>query len=99
MNQASHFLDGSAIYGSTLKKSRQLREFEGGRLRVHKMNNHEFLPIGEDEISSACAKNCYNSGKWILICNKNQYWHSSKDNILKYRLSFISFVNDDLNIN
>lgn len=99
MNQASHFLDGSAIYGSTLKKSRQLREFEGGRLRVHKMNNHEFLPIGEDEISSACAKNCYNSGKWILICNKNRYWHSSKDNILKYRLSFISFVNDDLNIN
>lgn len=63
MNQASHFLDGSAIYGSTLKKSRQLREFEGGRLRVHKESNHEFLPIGEDEISSACAKNCYNSGE------------------------------------
>ena len=60
MNQASHFLDGSAIYGSTLKKSRELREFEGGRLRVHKDNKREFLPIGGTE----CKDGCYDSGNY-----------------------------------
>ncbi|XP_031834130.1 salivary peroxidase/catechol oxidase isoform X3 [Nomia melanderi] len=62
MNQASHFLDGSMIYGSTLKKSRELREFDGGRLRVHVDNNHEFLPIGTVEVGSACREGCYDSG-------------------------------------
>ncbi|XP_006611344.1 peroxidase-like isoform X2 [Apis dorsata] len=86
MNQASHFLDGSAIYGSTLKKSRQLREFEGGRLRVHKENNHEFLPIGEDEISSACAKNCYNSGDYRVNTHPqlaviHTIWHREHNRI------------------
>ncbi|XP_033319603.1 peroxidase-like isoform X1 [Bombus bifarius] len=60
MNQASHFLDGSTIYGSTLKKSRELREFEGGRLRVHRGNDHDFLPIAEN--SSECKNGCYDSG-------------------------------------
>ncbi|XP_017753123.1 PREDICTED: peroxidase-like isoform X3 [Eufriesea mexicana] len=62
MNQVSHFLDGSAIYGSTLKQSRELREFEGGRLRVHIEKNHEYLPVGGVEISSECTESCYNSG-------------------------------------
>ncbi|XP_012141528.2 salivary peroxidase/catechol oxidase isoform X2 [Megachile rotundata] len=62
MNQASHFLDGSAIYGSNLKKSRELRTFEGGRLRVHKDNSHEYLPTGGMESSIYCADGCYNSG-------------------------------------
>ncbi|XP_076644739.1 peroxidase isoform X2 [Halictus rubicundus] len=62
MNQVSHFLDGSMIYGSTLKKSRELRTFEGGRLRVHKDNNHQYLPVGGTELGSPCAKGCYDSG-------------------------------------
>ncbi|XP_076294511.1 peroxidase isoform X2 [Lasioglossum baleicum] len=62
MNQASHFLDGSMIYGSTLKKSRELRAFDGGRLRVHKDNNRQYLPVGSSEIGSACKKGCYDSG-------------------------------------
>lgn len=62
MNQASHFLDGSMIYGSTMKKSRELRTFEGGRLRVHKDNNRQYLPVGGSEIGSACTKGCYDSG-------------------------------------
>ncbi|XP_017883255.1 peroxidase-like isoform X2 [Ceratina calcarata] len=62
MNQVSHFLDGSTIYGSTLNKARELREFEGGRLQVHRVNNYEFLPIGGVELSSRCTEGCYNSG-------------------------------------
>ncbi|XP_012227185.1 peroxidase isoform X3 [Linepithema humile] len=60
MNQVSHFLDGSAIYGSTLKKSRELRAFEGGRLRVDMKNNRAYLPREGAEL--ACGENCYNSG-------------------------------------
>lgn len=62
MNQVSHFLDGSTIYGSTLKKSRELRTFEGGHLRVDVRNNHAYLPKGDAELASQCGENCYNSG-------------------------------------
>ncbi|KMQ90863.1 peroxidase-like isoform x5 protein [Lasius niger] len=62
MNQVSHFLDGSTIYGSLLKKSRELRTFEGGRLRVYVQNNHAYLPRGDAEFTSQCGENCYNSG-------------------------------------
>ncbi|XP_011344830.1 peroxidase-like isoform X2 [Ooceraea biroi] len=62
MNQVSHFLDGSTIYGSTLKKSRELRTFEGGRLHVDMRNNHAYLPRAAAELASQCGENCYNSG-------------------------------------
>ncbi|KAL0125815.1 hypothetical protein PUN28_004701 [Cardiocondyla obscurior] len=63
MNQASHFLDGSTVYGSTTKKSRELRTFEGGHLRVNVRNNHAYLPKGDAELMLQCGDNCYNSGK------------------------------------
>lgn len=69
MNQASHFLDGSTIYGSTLKKSRELRTFEGGRLRVDVRNNHDYLPRADAEFAPKCADHCYNSGKHRSITN------------------------------
>lgn len=62
MNQVSHFLDGSTIYGSTLKKSRELRAFEGGRLRVDVRNDRAYLPRAAAELASQCGENCYNSG-------------------------------------
>ncbi|CAL1685408.1 unnamed protein product [Lasius platythorax] len=62
VEQVSHFLDGSTIYGSLLKKSRELRTFEGGRLRVYVQNNHAYLPRGDAEFTSQCGENCYNSG-------------------------------------
>ncbi|XP_018343646.1 PREDICTED: peroxidase-like isoform X1 [Trachymyrmex septentrionalis] len=62
MNQVSHFLDGSTIYGSTMKKSRELRTFEDGHLRIDVRNNHTYLPRGETELTSQCGENCYNSG-------------------------------------
>ncbi|XP_011136255.1 peroxidase isoform X3 [Harpegnathos saltator] len=64
MNQVSHYLDGSTIYGSTLKKSRELRAFEGGRLRVEIRNHHAYLPSrqGDAGLTSQCEENCYNSG-------------------------------------
>lgn len=63
MNQVSHFLDGSTIYGSTLKKSRELREFQGGKLRMDVHNGRQFLPPEiDDNVASHCKGGCYDSG-------------------------------------
>ena len=63
MNQVSHFLDGSTIYGSTMKRSRELRTFEGGKLRTEIRNNREFLPTADSEPASLCrSSKCYLSG-------------------------------------
>jgi len=71
MNQASHFLDGSTIYGSTPKKSRELRTFEDGHLRIDMRNNHTYLPRGETELTLQCGENCYNSGEFLIyVYNK-----------------------------
>lgn len=44
MNQASHFLDGSVIYGSTEKKMKSLRIMRGGRLNTILKNGKEYPP-------------------------------------------------------
>lgn len=67
MNQVSHFLDGSTVYGSTMKKSRELRTFEGGRLRVDMQNNRAYLSRGNAERTSQCGENCYNSGENLSL--------------------------------
>lgn len=68
MNQVSHFLDGSTIYGSDLTKSRELREFQGGRLRIDVRNGHAFLPSENDpEIAFLCEGGCYDSGKFLFL--------------------------------
>lgn len=53
MNQATHFLDGSQIYGSDLKSSGQLREFHGGLLKFTSDGQNSFLPK-----SQKLSKNC-----------------------------------------
>ncbi|XP_058794605.1 peroxidase-like isoform X2 [Phymastichus coffea] len=63
MNQVSHFLDGSTIYGSVLTKSSEIRAYEGGLLRVNTRNNQSFMPVAHVAPASLCnSKNCYLSG-------------------------------------
>ena len=65
MNQVSHFLDGSTIYGSTLEKSRELRSFEGGKLQSEFRNNREYLLTADTEPASLClSTKCYSSGNF-----------------------------------
>lgn len=45
INQATHYLDGSQIYGSDIGKISQLRKFRRGLLQVSKRANKEFLPV------------------------------------------------------
>ncbi|XP_076259221.1 salivary peroxidase/catechol oxidase-like isoform X3 [Rhynchophorus ferrugineus] len=66
VNQATHFLDGSQIYGSTNKKLKELRSFTGGKLATTFYEGHEYLPLSTDptrdcQIFSKSSV-CFNSG-------------------------------------
>lgn len=61
MNKVTHFIDGSAIYGSTPEQTGDLRSFQGGRLKVFKDYGRDLLPLSKDpeacltmEQGSAC---------------------------------------------
>lgn len=66
VNQATHFLDGSQIYGSTYRKSTALRSFIDGKLEMLVSNERNYLPISQNptedcQISSSNSF-CYRSG-------------------------------------
>lgn len=66
MNKVTHFIDGSAIYGSNSEQTGELRSFEGGRLRVFQDFGRELPPLSDD--SDACltmerGSACFTTGK------------------------------------
>ncbi|XP_041988784.1 peroxidase-like isoform X2 [Aricia agestis] len=48
MNQATHFMDGSQIYGSTSRDAIALREKSGGLLKTAVVNDQEMLPLASN---------------------------------------------------
>lgn len=67
MNQATHYLDGSQIYGSGLKKADKLRAFVGGLLRSSYKMQKPFLPVSSSS-DDHCQYNdpsvtCFLSGE------------------------------------
>ncbi|KAJ8930106.1 hypothetical protein NQ314_017134 [Rhamnusium bicolor] len=44
VNQATHYLDGSQMYGSTIRKSNMLRSYVNGKLDVSSLNGKYYLP-------------------------------------------------------
>ncbi|XP_039290630.1 peroxidase isoform X2 [Nilaparvata lugens] len=63
MNQVTHYLDGSVIYGSTAEVATSLRQFHNGRLRTKIHNEREFLPSPRLP-QQICINNgtCFQSG-------------------------------------
>ncbi|XP_060527405.1 peroxidase-like isoform X2 [Cylas formicarius] len=66
VNQATHYLDGSQIYGSSERKSASLRTFAGGKLRTSKYGGRTLLPLSAQpthdcQIFSKSSP-CYESG-------------------------------------
>uniref|UniRef100_A0A034VZV8 Chorion peroxidase n=2 Tax=Bactrocera dorsalis TaxID=27457 RepID=A0A034VZV8_BACDO len=64
-SKVSHFIDASTVYGSSEATARELREFNGGRLRMSKDFGRDLLPMISDK--KACesddpGKTCYKSG-------------------------------------
>lgn len=53
MNQLTHFIDGSHIYGPNPEKAVKLREFAGGRLAVSVIDGRPYLP--QDPTAKGCV--------------------------------------------
>jgi hypothetical protein len=74
MNQATHHLDGSMIYGTTAENAWALRTFSNGQLSSEIKNGHEYLPRAEKPLQqcqvSSNTSACYKSGelmeRWLV---------------------------------
>lgn len=64
MNQASHFLDGSLIYGSNKWKSRALRAMTGGRLLTTTQEDGDEYPPTLDEEMPCHSTECVHAGRY-----------------------------------
>lgn len=53
LNQLTHFIDGSMIYGTDQKQAFGLRQFRGGLLKSSRINGMEFLPF-DSRIGEGC---------------------------------------------
>ncbi|KAJ3627107.1 hypothetical protein MTP99_014513 [Tenebrio molitor] len=65
MNKITHFIDGSAIYGSTPEQTGRLRSFEKGLLRVFNDFGRHMLPLSPEPDECLNRKQnlaCYMSG-------------------------------------
>lgn len=66
MNQASHYLDASMIYGNAAGRAIALRALSGGRLATSESNNEEYLPLSvAPEVQCQVSNNqtvCFHSG-------------------------------------
>ncbi|GBP26022.1 Peroxidase [Eumeta japonica] len=65
MNQVSHFLDGSHIYGASSRDAAALREKTGGLLKTQFLQDGEFLPLASDPMEKCMLTEtgmCFESG-------------------------------------
>lgn len=69
MNQATHFLDGSHIYGSNNRDAAALREKSGGLLKTFTSEDEELLPLVANPMEKCLVNSnsaaCFNAGKNI----------------------------------
>ncbi|XP_072950076.1 salivary peroxidase/catechol oxidase-like [Epargyreus clarus] len=66
MNQATHFLDGSHIYGANSRDAAFLREKTGGLLKTSSVDDQELLPLDVNPIEKCLVDEktdaCFKSG-------------------------------------
>lgn len=65
MNRVSHFIDGSAIYGTEQETLSELREFIGGRLKMFHDFGRDLLPLSKnptDCLTMESGSACFSAG-------------------------------------
>ncbi|XP_046967176.1 peroxidase-like [Vanessa cardui] len=66
MNQATHFMDGSHIYGTNSRDAAALREKTGGLLKTSTVDNEELLPLTTNPTEKCLVNSdsdaCFNTG-------------------------------------
>lgn len=67
VNQATHFIDASNVYGSNDRKAHSLRTFVDGQLETTQRQERSFLPLSENptqdcQVTSGEAL-CFASGE------------------------------------
>ncbi|CAG9135347.1 unnamed protein product [Plutella xylostella] len=66
MNQATHFLDGSLIYGTNSREAAALRETSGGLLKTSVIDDEEHLPLASNPAERCLvqgdAATCFSTG-------------------------------------
>lgn len=67
MNQVTHFLDGSMVYGSTSVESRKLRAKEKGLL---KMQGNNLLPVNPTANDKTCKSKRKKRGVGCFLAGK-----------------------------
>ena len=84
MNQITHFLDSSNVYGSDDEDVKALREYKGGLLKTYKPDQHgdrTLLPQEGEEGKDECQieeaqqtrenRKCFVAGKQEIHCLNN----------------------------
>ena len=68
MNQITHWLDSSNVYGSGDSEARRLRTFQGGRLRSERgLNGAEMLPDNGENDCKGNSRRCFLAGKLTKV--------------------------------
>ena len=86
MNQITHWLDSSNVYGSGDSEARRLRTFQGGKLRSERgLNGAEMLPDNGENDCKGNSRRCFLAGKFI-------------EKIIRVTLIFLHFVTISIHI-
>ena len=62
LNELTHWMDGSQVYGSTEEVANILREFRGGRLRTSESNGRPLPPIYPVPCNKTNGAPCFFAG-------------------------------------
>ncbi|XP_048512469.1 peroxidase-like isoform X2 [Athalia rosae] len=102
MNQVTHYLDGSTVYGSSLKASHRLRSFQGGLLRVENKEGYDYLPTADEEPASLCNdEECYSAGDFRVnhdphLAVMHTIWHREHNQIAAQLANLNPLWNDEI---